>query len=96
MTELALRGKSIVITGNNVVNDIKTLYPELFPYQSVEELSLLFPYDIQVSLVSFDGTDSDYKRVTQNINFFSSNVSISNIKIKSEIDQTGYIYTAGI
>ena len=42
MSELALRGKQVTIVGNNVVNDIRLIYPELFVYRSMQEVRLYF------------------------------------------------------
>jgi len=48
MPELALRGKDVLITGGNVVNNIRLLYPELFVYRSMQEVRLYFTKEIQI------------------------------------------------
>ena len=93
--ELALRGKSIALLGSSVVNDIKVSYPELFPYASMEQLSLVFPAEIELSITSGDHVDTDYKTIAANNTFSMTDLSFSNLKIKSVTIQTGYIYTAG-
>ena len=55
MVELKkLRGKSILVSEGNVVNDMLLLYPELFSYPSIEQVFMEFPENIQFSLTSPD------------------------------------------
>lgn len=91
-----LRGKQVEIQGGNVVNDIKSLYPDLFPYTDMEQAYIDFPGEILVSITSSDNIDTDYKDIWPENKFELNSISFSNIKIKSPITQTGYIFTAGI
>ena len=91
-----LRGKSIEVSGSNAVNDLLTLYPEIFSYPSIEQIFIEFPNEIQFSLTSPDNVDTDYKVLSAGKIFTLNSISVSNIKIKSVTSQTGYIYTAGI
>ena len=91
-----LRGKSIEVLGENAVNDLLTLYPEIFSYPSIDQIFIEFPNEIQFSLTSPDNVDTDYKTLGAGKIFTLNSISVSNIKIKSATTQTGYIYTAGI
>lgn len=91
-----LRGKLILISGSNAINDLLVLYPELFPYKSVEQIYMEFPNEITFSLTSPDYVDTDYKTLSAGKIFSLNSISVRNIKIKSVTEQTGYIFTAGI
>lgn len=91
-----LRGKLILISGSNAINDLLVLYPELFPYKSVEQIYMEFPQDCEFSLTSPDNVDTDYRPLAANTKFNMSSISVTNVKIKSANSQLGYIYTAGI
>jgi hypothetical protein len=91
-----LRGKLVLISGDNAVNDILVLYPELFPYKSVEQIYMEFPQGCEFSLTSPDNVDTDYRTLAANTKFNISSISVTNVKIKSVNGQIGYIYTAGI
>lgn len=97
MVELRkLRGKSVLVSGDNAENDLLELYPELFSYPSIEQIYMEFPNEITFSLTSPDYVDSDYKVLTAGKIFTLNSISVQNIKIKSATEQTGYIFTAGI
>ena len=90
------RGKEVSVIGGNVENDIETLYPILFPNNYVQLLYVEFPDDIQLSIVSPDNVETDYKLVKKGTRLQFDKVIFANIKIKSNVAQTGYIYTGGV
>ena len=97
MVELRkLRGKSVLVIGSNVENDLLSLYPDLFSYPSIEQIYMEFPNEITFSLTSPDYVDTDYKTLSAGKIFSLNSISVRNIKIKSVTEQTGYIFTAGI
>lgn len=97
MVELKkLRGKSILVSEGNVVNDMLLLYPDLFSYPSIEQVFMEFPENIQFSLTSPDNVDTDYRPLSGGKIFTLNSISLTNIKIKSAVNQTGYIFTAGV
>ena len=62
MVELKkLRGKQVLVSGANAVNDLLVLYPDLFSYPSIEQVFMEFPDDILFSLTSPDNVDTDYR-----------------------------------
>lgn len=89
------RGKEVTVSGSNVVNDIKINYSELFFYDIVQDIWLEFPENIQISFTSDDNVDTDYRTILSEKSLNITGISISNIKIKSQNLQTGFIYTAG-
>lgn len=89
------RGKEVTVSGSNIVNDIKVNYSELFFYDIVQDIWLEFPENIQVSFTSDDNIDTDYRTILSEKSLNIKGISISNIKIKSQNLQTGFIYTAG-
>ena len=97
MVELKkLRGKQVLVSGANAVNDLLVLYLDLFSYPSIEQVFMEFPDDILFSLTSPDNVDTDYRPLSGGKIFTLNSISLSNIKIKSANNQTGYIFTAGI
>lgn len=89
------RGKQVTVSGSNIVNDIKINYSDLFVSQSIDKLWLEFPENIEICFTSIDNVDTDYRTLLSGKNLNMVGINVSNIKIKSENSQTGFIYTAG-
>lgn len=90
-----LRGKALSIAPANVVYDVKTSNPELFPKDTLSTVTIMSttPDVFSVSVTSSDSVDTEYVAIATGSQFKLDNVLISNVKIKSTNANTVFIYT---